>query len=354
MKKVLIVLSIIVAIFLIFCTAVVVLIQFPGFQSSVTNIVNPTTVVETTTEIETTKKIVVETVETTVPLPKLSTSLSTYKYKGCVDIEYPVVEGMEDEDLQERINKKIYNNAKSIVDLYPISTSMQELSVKAKVNELNDDKLTIIYEGRVIGYTVKDGDAVSNQSANTSKPSPFSDNPSNNYQIPGFDEAFSVIPDLNAANSEIPIIDGNQSGTSQAPNTSEYYEIGPGGIITGFSRTINVDQRVFYTNTINMKTGDDIYMSQIVDPETLAKYARSSKAEIVNATEYNEKEIRNYIRKSTVTALTEVFTKADFHNTGMTYWPKSFSYVENDDLYFTVRLSSKLGNYALIKYSLKK
>ena len=355
MKKFLLVLSIIVGIFLIFCTAVILLVQFPGFHDSVSHLISPTTIETTaqTTESTTVREKETTVVETTEPLPKLTTTMSNYKYKNCVDIEYPVIKGMDNKELQEKINTKILNNAKSIVELYPISTSMQELNIKANVKELNDNKITIIYEGRVIGYTVKDG-AVSQNSSAVSRSNPLSDNPSNNYQIPGFEEAFNVIPNISGSSNDVePIIDNNQSSSNQTPASGNNYQpIGPG--INGFSRTVNVDQKVFYTNTINMKTADDIYLSQLVNPETLAKYARSSKAEIVNATEYNEKEVRNYIRKSTVTALTEVFTKADFHNTKMNYWPKSFSYVENGDLYFTVKLSSKLGNYALIKYSLKK
>ena len=357
MKKFLLVLSIIVAVFLVFCTAVILLVQFPGFHNSVAGLITPTTVETSKEIIETTRVIETEptTVETTEPLPTLKTSVSNYKYKGCIDIEYPVVDGMDNKQLQEKINKKIYDNAKSIVDLYPISTSMQELNVTANVKEINEDILTIIYEGRVIGYTVKDGEFYQSSSNDTiSRSNPLSDNPSNNYQVPGFEDAFNVIPNINGEYfGEEPIIAGDQSTNGQLPSDGNIYqEIGPG--VLGFSRTINVDQRVFYTNTINMKTGDDIYLSQLVNPETLAKYARSSKAEIVNATEYNESEIRTYIRKSTVTALTEVFTKADFHNSKMNYWPKSFSYVEGNDLYFTVKLSSKLGNFALIKYSLKK
>lgn len=356
MKKFLLVLSIIVAVFLVFCTAVILLVQFPGFHNSVASLITPTTVEITKETVETTRVIETEptTVETTEPLPKLKTIVSNYRYKGCVDIEYPVVDGMDNTQLQDKINKKIYNNAKSIVELYPISTSMQELNVTAKVKELTDDILTIIYEGRVIGYTVKDGESYQSSSQGTSRSNPLSDNPSNNYQIPGFEEAFNVIPNLNGEyRGEEPIIAGDQTANGQLPSDGNTYQpVGPG--VVGFSRTVNVDQKVFYTNTINMKTGDDIYMSQLVDPETLAKYARSSKAEIVNATEYNENEVRAYIRKSTVPALTEVFTKADFHNSKMNYWPKSFSYVEGNDLYFTVKLSSKLGNYALIKYSLKK
>lgn len=362
MKKFLLVLSIIVAIFLIFCTAVVLLIQFPGFHNYVVNLISPAQV-ETTAEtiIETTesinkKEIETTIVETTEPLPKLTTTLSNYNYKGCVSIEYPVIAGMDNKDMQEKINTKILNNAKSIVELYPISTSMQELNVKADVKEINDDKITILYEGRVVGYTVKD-EAVSQSSSGTSRSNSLSDNPSNNYQISGFDEVYNVIPNLSGdINGEIPIIDTNQNSNGQAPGeVNNYQPVGPGyNSVVGFSRTVNVDQKIFYTNTINMKTAEDIYMSQFVKPETLAKYARSSKAEIVNVAENNEQEIRTYIRKSTVTALSDVFTKADFHNAKMDYWPKSFSYVEDDDLYFTVKLSSKLGNYALIKYSLNK
>ena len=43
---------------------------------------------------------------------------------------------------------------------------------------------------------------------------------------------------------------------------------------------------------------------------------------------------------------------SDFHDEGNTIWPKHFSYRDEDGtLYFTVKLSSRLGNYAIIKYN---
>ena len=38
----------------------------------------------------------------------------------------------------------------------------------------------------------------------------------------------------------------------------------------------------------------------------------------------------------------------------MKSWPKSFSYADEEYIYFTVRLSTKLGNYAIVKYPLDK
>ena len=42
---------------------------------------------------------------------------------------------------------------------------------------------------------------------------------------------------------------------------------------------------------------------------------------------------------------------ADFRNKGLNSWPKIFSYKDVDGtVYFSVKLSSKLGNYAIVKY----
>lgn len=377
MKRGLLVISIVVYIFIIFFVALVFLANNSNFQQFITNIISPTTVEET---IETKESITIISTESIIETvaeiePILTTTMSNYTYKDSVNIEYPIIDGMADKNLQERVNKKIFDNAKSIVELYPISTSMQELNINARVNELNENIITIIYEGRVVGYTVK------NSSTNNTYNSEFNNNTDNffnNYQITGDNNFFGVVPNITSQNGwepVAPIINGNGGNINQMPNANgDYIPVAPGGVgdyaqispngigdyipvppnVFGFTKTIEVNQKIFYTNTIDLQTAKDIYLSEKVDPEKLAKYARSSKAEIVNLENYNENEIRTYIRKSTVTALTDVFTNADFKNKKMNYWPKSFSYVDDGDLYFTVRLSSKLGNYALIKYPLNK
>ena len=356
MKKFLIVLSIIASIFIVFCLSVILLVQFPGFQETVTGFLTNETLATTTVEQTTIKETTIPvTEETTVEEPKLTTTTMKWTYKGVVDIEYPVISGMADTTLQDKINDKILNNAKSIVDLYPISTSMQNLNITSKVNDLTEDVITILYEGRVVGYTVKNGDtAISNNNyQGPSGSSALSDNPTNNYQLPGINQGINnTFPNNYQNDMTYPIIDGNSLNSNETPNNSS--NVVPQIPVVGFSRTVNVDQKIFLTNSINLKNGLDFHLSELVNPETLAKYARSSKAEIVNLDDNDESEVRKYIRKSTVPALTEVFEKADFKNTKLTSWPKSFSYVENGDLYFTVKLSSKLGNFALIKYSLNK
>ena len=90
----------------------------------------------------------------------------------------------------------------------------------------------------------------------------------------------------------------------------------------------------------------------VKDLSALAKYARSNDVEFVNIDESNRTEVIKYIRKTVQSTLTEYLTKySDFRNEGVKNWPKHFSYRDEDGtVYFTIKLSSKLGNYAIIKY----
>ena len=95
----------------------------------------------------------------------------------------------------------------------------------------------------------------------------------------------------------------------------------------------------------------DVHLSEFADPATLAKYARSSKVEFVNIDSTDRTAVRNYIKKTIQSTLTEQLSAADFRNETLKTWPKNFSYRDEDGtIYFTCRLSSKLGNYAIIKY----
>ena len=95
-----------------------------------------------------------------------------------------------------------------------------------------------------------------------------------------------------------------------------------------------------------MKLGDFVS-----DFDALAKYLRSSKVEFENIDDSDRKAVREYINKTVQSKYVEQMRDADFKNVGMTTWPKIFSYRDTDGVvYFSVKLSSKLGNFAIVKY----
>lgn len=91
--------------------------------------------------------------ETVIDVPqKITTSIERYSgYDGNVEIEYPEIFGMKDKELQSRINYKIKTNALSIVGLYPVSTNVQRLDVYSDVKYIDDNTITIVYTGRLVG-----------------------------------------------------------------------------------------------------------------------------------------------------------------------------------------------------------
>ena len=376
-----------------------------------------TTVIETTEMVETTESAKVE---------KLKTSIKTYtSHKDRVNNEYPVIEGMDDTSMQEKINKKLYTNAISIVKLYPISTALQRLNITCNVKYINDEYITVLYEGRVVGDSAT-GNNVNRKGTTTNVPAtqaPYVPiNPHDPY-LDGFIDplgAGASIPhiivdpepvtviDNNNATTKVQVDKNDNSGTSDSgptvaksitptsPRDANAGMHATGGIIsngvisgetssngvynnpksqssnvpvygnsktdacdvtvsahTSTSAASTIDHKIFYTNTIDLKTGLDMTLKDYVkDLSALAKYARSNDVEFVNIDESNRAEVIKYIRKTVQSTLTEYLTKySDFRNEGVKNWPKHFSYRDEEGtVYFTIKLSSKLGNYAIIKY----
>ena len=419
--------------------AVVFLMQMPTILSNdnwASRFLNKKeTSIISTTEIAESKNIAIN--ETTEVLPKLTTTIENYNgYKDHVSIDYPQIVGMDDKSMQEKINNKIKTNALSIVPLYPISTAVQDLTVSCEVKYLDEEYITIIYEGRVVG--VKSGSSSSSGRSTSGSKSNYSDpyldgfvdplsiygqninqmnimpqtNPAINYIVPttannnaeitynpnstnnnispsagaaNTADKGPVVTDIKSptaphANTNIaaenystnnptgntsPIISNNytssgtyysQSGTQNvAPTeTSAGYSNVYSLPVSGFANTnaSDIDQRIYYTNTINLKTGLDMRLSDYVkDFDALAKYLRSSKVEFANIDDSDRKQVREYVNKTVQSKYVEQMRTADFRNEGVSSWPKIFSYRDTDGtVYFSVKLSSKLGNYAIVKY----
>ena len=110
--------------------------------ASVESVVESST--EASTEIETTVE--------TIAVPKLTAQIKTYtSHNDRIKINYPELVGLDDSALLTKVNQKLYDNAISIVKLYPISTALQRLDISCDVKYVNDDYITVVYEGRVVG-----------------------------------------------------------------------------------------------------------------------------------------------------------------------------------------------------------
>ena len=97
--------------------AVVFLMQMPtilsgdNFATRFLNGKKETTIVSTTETVETTTRET-ETETTTIPKPKRTTKIENYTgHNNHVSIDYPQIEGMDDLELQAKINEKIKTNA---------------------------------------------------------------------------------------------------------------------------------------------------------------------------------------------------------------------------------------------------
>ena len=403
---------------------VVVLMQFPSIVS-IEGVSNKsankkeTSIVSTSETVETTKET---EYETTKSIPKKTTKIENHEdHNGRVKIDYPIIEGMEDQDLQAKINEKIKTNALSLVPLYPISTALQNVEVSCEVKLFNDDYITIIYEGRVVGRANKGNSSggntgnqiVPNYNSSTKDPylDGFVDPLGGVYGQVGriaIPQATAVPAQTNATvnyssvevrssgqNNKVPT--ENRTGTSDTgpsvsiihsptasnnnqssyidhtasnnpmnsgiyPNTGTRVNTAPTNSssdhysypISGFTNTSisTIDQKIFYTNTIDLRTGLDVSLKDYVsDLEKLSKWLRSSKVEFANIDVKDRKAVREYVNLTVQSRYLTQMKNADFQNKGLKEWPKIFSYKDSDGtVYFSVKLSSKLGNYAIVKY----
>ena len=405
--------------------AVVFLMQMPtilsvdGFASKFLNTKKETTIVSTTEIVTTTKETETET--TTIPVPKKTTKVENYNgYNNHVSIDYPQIEGMDDKDLQAKINEKIKTNALSIVPLYPISTALQNLNVSCEVKRFDDSYITIIYEGRVVGRTninSSSGSSKKNNNANIAGgKDPYLDgfvdplagynqfNQFNQFNIaPTSAISYNVETTTNrnvqiekaGQNTKGPSPDSRTGTADEGPvvktiprptaaaHSSSYidntavnnpiyssgYNSGQNNAkinsaptdskntnsnfpISGHTSVSTVDQKIFYTNTIDLRTGRDMTLSDYVtDLDKLSRWTRSSKVEFTNVDDKDRKKVREYVNLTVQSRYLDQMKNADFRNKGLTQWPKIFSYRDEDGtVYFSVKLSSKLGNYAIVKY----
>jgi len=112
---------------------------------------------------------------------------------------------------------------------------------------------------------------------------------------------------------------------------------------------------LFYANTVNMKTADNLGFSEFADPYTMAGYVLSD--DVILKTK--DKEITAAFMKgrkdTTLEQYTQCFKNADFPlKTGLdgktASWPDSFSYEEGGEVFFTIPVAHALGDYVIVEY----
>ena len=365
----LVLLSIIVAIFIVVCSTMLVLMQFPDIGEK---FLNKNFSFNNKTQIETTNPYIEHnTIEETTEEEKWVNTETTVSYnidnyvQDNANISYPVVYGMSDLKQQAAINNKLYINACSVVVLYPIDTKNQTLSITPEVVDINDRYITVVYSGQLSGKASKTSSKSTNNSSQTTKKSTsgssnrssndyyngsskYSDNPSNNYQLPAGGMT-PQIPSNNLPNIQIP-----GSLTNPFGGIFDVITITPGTPVVGYSSTNSSDaKKIYYTNTIDLTYGIDLKLNDYINPSDLAKYIRKDSVEFYK-TNADENDIKKYIKNISESNWTKTFTDCDFRNTGLKSWPKSFSYVLDNDIYAMVPLNSKLGDYCIIKYNYSK
>lgn len=115
-------------------------------------------------------------------------------------------------------------------------------------------------------------------------------------------------------------------------------------------------KNVFFTNTINATTGKDMGLSDFVDPQTMAGYILSNDVKLYQASEELTKKFFDTRHKLSYDDYLAILTASDFPldtdaEGKVTGFPQSFSYEKNGDIYFTIPVSSEMGDYVIIKYS---
>jgi hypothetical protein len=66
---------------------------------------------------------------------------------GNISIDYPVIIGMSDEEMQEWANKELYEDAMSIIDLYEVDPEVDTLTVTYEVSVIYRSEFSLVYTG---------------------------------------------------------------------------------------------------------------------------------------------------------------------------------------------------------------
>ena len=317
--------------------------------------------------------------------------------EGKVSVEYPIINGMDELEVEEALNNKLRVNAASIVALLPVDVTSDFLNVHCDIIYLNKDKVVVSYKG-TYQKGKKTNKTTTNKSSNTTKKSTATTQQTAaaayDPYLNGYVDPFAALPSYNALGGQTIVPPANgmnitganvvtvQDGASVVlPNTSDGQVVtngsvtGPGDLaiddngvskkkkkntvierptapINGYASTDqNGYTNIFYTNVIDFLTLKDVYLVKTVDTQKLAKYVLSDKVEFENVGTENISKVKSYIKANyTESKLKAQFDKADFRNDKLSEFPNSFSYTLGKTTYVSLKVSAALGDYVLIRY----
>lgn len=248
--------------------------------------------------------------ETTSAQPVYQLTIASKVFAdGRIVIEYPIVSGMEDTELQAKINQNLSGNATAILSLYPVSLEQDSLQIKCTENYIDRRRVSVIYTGTLIKGTEEAGTS----SAENQDGSDIA--PGETWGAPG-------------------------SGTVLPENLQTTAAV---------SEPYGDSVHIFYTNTINLKTGSSMSLQEFIDPKTLAAYIKDESCIFESNDAERISKVRTELAAQENTVYEAVFRNADFP-LKQTGWPQSFCYENKGDIVFSIPVSHDLGDYILARY----
>ncbi len=316
-----------------------------------------------------------ETTETTKAEPVLPsvTYKEYFSENDRIQIRYPIVNNIEDSDLQTKINSDIYKKAISIIDLYPVKNYY--LKIDATVDTINDKYLSILYTGkysksRILAMAGDDDELTKEGEIDTeNKVYAFSglgfypgsnvgaipQNPAQSAGVPGqFPQganAYNGAILQQQAESLVDILKGLEGGN--LPKAPAAPAAPTQGTKKRQTTTSSNAANIFYTHCINLTTGKTVGINDICTSNELAEYILSSEVKFVGVASSKVSKLKTEIKKNKKSYYIDIFDTADFSNFGREKWPKSFSYRKGNTLFFSIPVSKTYGDYVIVEYEIR-
>lgn len=262
---------------------------------------------------------------TAAPLAQYEVTIDRKVFgNGNVSIAYPIVSNMEDEALQEKVNQNLSGNATAILSLYPVDVNTDRLEISCTVNYIDRRRISVIYTGILYQGQQSAGTAGETQTSAAQDNSQLA--PGETWAQPG---AQGGLPE-------------NLQATNLAPG-----ERAGGGL--GNGETDTQGRRIFYTNTVNLRTGSSMSLRDFVDARTLGGYVLQEDCQFETTDQNLLSYIRVYLSAHDSSYYEAIFQNADFPLKTQG-WPQSFCYENKGDIVFSIPVSSALGDYVLARY----
>lgn len=114
---------------------------------------------------------------------------------------------------------------------------------------------------------------------------------------------------------------------------------------------------LFYSSTVNVRTGENMGFTDFADPAAMAAYVRSDDCVFPQAEEEVRAELIKAKNEITMEQYTKLFQNADFplktsnSLTGAFTFPGTFSYEHEGTIFFSIPVAHALGDYAIVAYT---